>query len=464
MVDSLAGVTSEQVGRLRATFGGEIVLPSDSSYDDARRLWNAKHDLRPALIVRPVSAAEVAMAIRFGRDHDLEIAARSGGHSAAGHSSSDGGLVIDLAAMRGVTVDADRRTARANGGALLRELDAAAQAHGLVCPVGVVGHTGVAGLTLGGGMGRLQRQFGLTIDSLRAVELVTADGRLVRASDTEEPDLFWGIRGAGPNFGVVTAFEFELQPFAGTLHRGLLIFDASAVHDVWANLLDYAARAPDAVAIILGIGRAEPAADYPEALAGRPIVIVSYNHSGDAAAIERDVAGILAGPKAASSSSGSQPYLQVQSSGDDAMGWGHRSYIKGGYADDLRPETLDALVDLAALAPGESSFSMTVQGGAVGRVPDDAMAFTGRAARFEMSADAIWQDPADDERYVAWVRETMAVVERDALTGRYVNEIADSGPDETVAIYGAAKMDRLRALKRGWDPDNVFHRNHNIAP
>jgi FAD/FMN-containing dehydrogenase len=464
MVESLVAVTSEQVDRLRATFAGEIVQPADGSYEDARRLWNAAHDLRPALIVRPTSATEVASAIRFGRDHDLEIAIRSGGHSAAGHSSTAGGLVIDLAALRGVTVDPDRRFARANGGALLRELDTAAQAHGLVCPVGVVGHTGVAGLTLGGGMGRLQRHFGLTIDNLRAVEVVTADGRLVRASETEEPELFWGIRGAGPNFGVVTAFEFELQPFAGTLHRGLQIFDASVVHDVWATLRDYAASAPDAVALILGIGRAEPAADYPEALAGRPVVIVSYNHSGDAASVARDLAGLLAGPKPASSSSGSQSYLDVQGGHDDAMGWGHRSYIKGGYADDLRPETLDALVDLAARAPGESSFSMTVQGGAVGRVADDAMAFTGRAARFEMSAAADWEDPAEDETYRAWVRETMAAVEPDAVIGRYVNEIAESGPDETRQIYGDAKMDRLRALKRAWDPDNVFHRNHNIAP
>jgi FAD/FMN-containing dehydrogenase len=464
MVDVRAAVTPEQVNRLRATFGGEIVMPSDDSYEEARRLWNAAHDLRPAVIVRPRSAAEVATAIRFARDHDLEIAIRSGGHSASGHSSTDGGLVIDLAGMRGVTVDAGRRRAHVNGGALLQELDTAAQAHGLVCPVGVVGHTGVAGLTLGGGMGRLQRHFGLTIDNLREVELVTAAGRVVRTSVTEEPELFWGIRGAGPNFGVVTAFEFDLQPFGGTLHRGLRIFDAAAIHDVWATLRDYAPHAPDAVALILGIGRAEPAADYPEELAGRPIVIVSYNHSGDAALIDRDLAGLLSGPKPASTTSGSQPYLQVQTSGDEAMGWGHRSYIKGGYADDLRPGTLDALVDLAARAPGESSFSMTVQGGAVGRIADDAMAFTGRAARFEMSAAAEWEDGAEDARYIGWVREAMAVVEPDAVVGRYVNEVAESGPDETRRIYGDAKMDRLRALKRAWDPDNVFHRNHNIEP
>ena len=236
-----------------------------------------------------------------------------------------------------MTVDPARRTARANGGALLGELDSAAQAHGLVCPVGVIGHTGVGGLTLGGGMGRLQRHFGLTIDNLRAVELVTADGRTVRASATEEPDLFWGIRGAGANFGVVTAFEFELHEFGPLLHRGMRIYPAAQVHEVWPMVRDFAAVAPDELALILSIGRAEPAADYPESVAGQPIVIVSYNHSGDAAAVERDVAPLRSGPEPVSSTDGSQPYLEVQTANDLAMGWGHRSYIMGGYANDCPP-------------------------------------------------------------------------------------------------------------------------------
>ncbi|HEV7603764.1 MAG TPA: FAD-dependent oxidoreductase [Candidatus Limnocylindrales bacterium] len=185
-------LTGRQLGRLRDAFDGEIVTPDDDGYDEARRLWNAVHDRRPAVIVRPTTTAQVTTAIRFSRDHDLELAVRSGGHSAPGHSSCDGGLVVDLSGMRGVTVDPESRTARANGGALLGELDIAGQAHGLVCPTGVIGHTGVGGLTLGGGVGRLQRHFGLTIDSLRSVELVTADGRVARASATEEPELFWG--------------------------------------------------------------------------------------------------------------------------------------------------------------------------------------------------------------------------------------------------------------------------------
>jgi FAD/FMN-containing dehydrogenase len=464
MADALAGLALGHVNRLRETFGGEVIIPGDDAYDDARRVWNARFDRRPAIVLRPTTAEEVATAVRFGREHELEIAVRGGAHSNAGHSTTDGGLVIDLSRLRGVTVGPERRIARAAGGALLGELDVAAQAHGLVCPIGVIGHTGVGGLTLGGGTGRLQRRFGLTIDNLRAVEIVTADGRTVRASESEEPDLFWGIRGAGANFGVVTRFEFDLHEFGPLLHRGLRIYPASAVHELWPIVRDYATVAPDELALILTIGRAEPAEDYPASVAGQPIVVVSYNHSGDAARVERDVAPLLSGPEPVSSTDTSEQYLDVQTSHDLAMGWGSRSYIKGAFANDFRPEAFDALIQHVEMGSSEGSFSITVQGGAIGRVPDDAMAFTGRDARFDMSADSEWDDPAQDETQVEWVRRAMAIVEPDAVTGRYGNEIGDSGPEESLAIYGDAKLARLTALKRAWDPGNVFHLNHNIAP
>src|SRR3954452_17886221 len=222
----------------------DIVTPDDAAYDDVRRLWNAIHDRRPAVIARPASAEEVGSAIAFAREHDLEIAVQSGGHAAAGFGGPDGSFVINLSNMRGVKVDPTSRLARSNGGAFLGELDVAAQAHRLVCPVGVVGHTGVAGLTLGGGIGRLQRNFGLTIDNLAAVEVVTADGRLVRATETDEPDLSWGLCGAGWNFGIATAFEFRLQPFGPDLHRGVLTFRADEIHDAWAGFRSYAPKPP----------------------------------------------------------------------------------------------------------------------------------------------------------------------------------------------------------------------------
>jgi FAD/FMN-containing dehydrogenase len=464
MVQAVARLNATQLDQLRRTFAGDIITPRDGSYDEARRLWNAVHDLRPAAIVRPTSVAEVATAIRFGRDHDLELAVRSGGHSAAGHSSCDGGLVIDLSAMRGVTVDPDRRSARANGGALLGELDVAAQAHGLVCPIGVIGHTGVAGLTLGGGVGRLQRQFGLTIDNLRAVELVTAEGRTVRTSETEEPELFWGVRGAGWNYGIVTAFEFRLQPFGPLLHRGVRIYPATQVHEAWAVFRDYAVEAPDAVSFIFSIARATPEADYPDSVAGGPIALIGFNHSGSAEAVERDTAGLRRGPEPVSVTANSVPYLEVQTAHDLVLGWGRRSFIKGLYVDDVPSDALDELVELVAAGPGEASISVTAQGGAIGRVAEDAMAYAGRAAVFDFSADSTWEDAELDDANRDWVRRAMAIVEPDATPGRYANENSDVGPEETRAIYGDAKLARLAALKRAWDPGNVFRLNHNVAP
>src|SRR5438309_4941830 len=263
MVETSPALQTRHLNQLRRACG-EVITPEDLNYDEARRLWNAIHDRRPAVIARPSSAEEVAAAIRFARERDLEITVRSGGHSAAGLGGANGGLLVDMSAMRGVEADPRTRTARANGGAFLGELDVAAQAYGLVCPTGVVGHTGVAGLTLGGGVGRLQRNFGLTIDNLTAAELVTADGRLVRATETEEPELFWGLRGAGWNFGIATAFEFRLQPFGPDLHRGVLTYPAAQAHDVWAAFREYSANAPDTVSMIFGFDRAGADAGYAE--------------------------------------------------------------------------------------------------------------------------------------------------------------------------------------------------------
>lgn len=451
------GLSAAGLRRLRAAFSGEIISPSDSAYGDARRLWNAVHDRRPAVVVRPGTNPEVAAVIRFAREHDLDIAIRSGGHSLSGVVGPDGGLLVDLSRMRGVSVDPATRVARANGGALLGELDVSAQAHGLVCPTGVVGHTGVAGLTLGGGVGRLQRRFGLTIDNLRAVELVTADGRSVRASATEEPDLFWGMRGAGWNFGIATAFEFDLHPFGPDLHRAVRIYPATMAREVWDVFQDSAATAPDTVAMIYSIAP-------PDDGTGDPIVVVSYNHSGSPDTMEQDTAGLRRGPEPTSLSGGSHRYLDVQTAHDLVLGWGGRSFIKGLYAEVFRPDAIDALVDHVAAGPAGGSFSVTAMGGAIGRVEDAAMAFTGRRARFDLSADASWTDAADDLANSAWVRQAMAFVEPDAIEGRYANENADAGPDETRLIYGAAKVARLATLKRTWDPDNVFHTNHNVAP
>jgi FAD/FMN-containing dehydrogenase len=373
-------------------------------------------------------------------------------------------VVVNLSNMRGVTVDPRTRAARANGGAFLGELDVAAQAHGLVCPVGVVGHTGVAGLTLGGGVGRLQRAFGLTIDNLTAVEIVTADGRLVRATETDEPELFWGLRGAGWNFGIATAFEFRLQPFGPDLHRGVLTYRAIQAHDVWSVFRDYATDAPDSVSMIFGFDRVVADAGYPDDLLGKPIVYIAWNHSGSADDAERDTAGLRLGPEPLTTTIGSAPYLDVQTAHDLAFAWGGRSFINGHYANDVRPEALDELVELVDTAPGEGTFSITALGGAIGRVPEDATAYAGRESVYDLSADATWSDAAGDYANAEWCRRALAVVEPDRALGAYANGNSDVGPDQSRRIYGDAKLARLAALKRTWDPDNVFHVNPNVDP
>jgi FAD/FMN-containing dehydrogenase len=459
----MSGPVLRDLDQLRRT-AGEVVTPDDAMYDDARRLWNAIHDRRPAAIVRPTTPQTVAAAVQFARDHDLEIVVRSGGHSAAGLRGSDGCLEIDLSAMRGVRADPRTRIARANGGALLGELDIAAQAHGLVCPTGVVGHTGVAGLTLGGGVGRLQRNFGLTIDNLAAVELVTADGRLVRASETEEPELFWGLRGAGWNFGIATGFEFRLQPFGPDLHRGVLTFPATQVQDVWTVFRDYAPTAPDAVSVIFGLDVAGADDGYPDDMVGKPIAYLAFNHSGAEEDVEDDTAGLRRGPKPITSSINSTRYLDVQTAHDLAFSWGGRSFIKSHNANDVRREALDELVELVAISPGGGTFSVTALGGAIGRVAEDATAYAGRGAVYDLSVDSNWSDPGLDQASADWCRRAMAVVEPDRTLGAYANGNSDAGPEESRRIYGDAKLARLAALKRAWDPGNVFHVNPNVVP
>jgi FAD/FMN-containing dehydrogenase len=451
------------IWKLRASFNGEIVTPADAGYDDARRVWSALHDRRPALVARPADVADVAAAIRFARDQDLVIAVRSGGHSIDGFSTCDDGMVLDMSGMRGATVDPAARTARADGGAYLVDLDRAAQEHGLVCPVGTVGHTGVAGLTLGGGVGRLQRTFGLTVDNLTAVELITADGRNLRASEHEESDLFWGMRGAGPNFGVATAFEFRLHPFGGNLVRGLRIYRPSDAPVVWDAFRSMLGTAPRAMSFSYVLGRAWPEEEYPAEIAGGPVVVVAFSHAGteaDAVAALRGVDGVA---EPVVHSLGTQPYAEVQGLYDEAYAWGQRYACAGGFADDVRSSTIDALLDHVATGVDDAGVSFTAQGGAIADLAEDAMAFTGRSARLRVLAEEIWLDPRRDDEAARWCLGARDIFAPDCVPGLYVNEVP-ADVDDPAAIYGPAKAERLRALKRRWDPDNVFRLNHNVRP
>ena len=317
--------------KLTSRFTGEIVRPDDPGYDAARTVWNSMIDRRPALIVRPTGTDDVVAALRFAREQDLVVAVRCGGHSIPGFSTCDDGIVIDLSLMRGADVDPERRTARVRGGSLLAELDDAAQAHRLVCPVGVVSHTGVAGLTLGGGMGRLQRKLGLTIDSLLAVELVTADGRVVRASEDENPELFWGMRGAGANFGIVTTFEFLLHPFEGPVTHGTVTHPIERADELAERYHELVEEGPDELWTSFGM-----------AVGGDdrgPVASVSVLHSGSPADAERDLAGLRALDDPLEDSVESKPYLASQRLFDAPMEWGQRFSMKSSFLASL-PEAL----------------------------------------------------------------------------------------------------------------------------
>jgi hypothetical protein len=467
MVDqAVRHIDTERLQSFRGRFDGDVVLPGDETYDVSRAVWNGMIDRRPAAILRPTSAAEVAAALRFAREEDLAIAVRSGGHSLPGLSTCDDGVVIDLARLRGVTVDAERRIARCNGGAKLGELDDAAQAVGLACTSGTVSHTGVAGLTLGGGMGRLQRKLGLAIDCLRAVELVTADGRHVRASVDEHPDLFWGMRGAGPNFGIVTALEFDLAPIGPQIARGFLIYPASRAREVVAAFREFAPTAPDDVFASVIIGQAEASDGVPESMVGEPIVLLSLAHVGPPAETDRVLAPLFALGEPLTGGVKPMAYLDAQHANDEGMAWGHRVYTKSGFVTALPDELVDAVVDHVAGSPaGEDVFSIWAFGGAVGRVPEDATAFAGRSAPFWIGAESMWDDPGADDAHRTWGRAGIDLTEPWRLTGSYVNDVSESGDDAVVrSVYGDAKYERLVALKRAWDPDNVFRLNQNIRP
>jgi FAD/FMN-containing dehydrogenase len=451
---------------LTDAFTGEVILPGDAAYDAARVVWNGMVDRRPAIVARPTGVADVLAAVRFAREQELRVAVRCGGHSIPGFSTCDDGIVIDLSRMRGVRVDPERRRARANGGALLAELDREAQAFGLVCPVGVVGHTGVAGLTLGGGMGRLQRKFGLTIDNLRSVDVVTADGRLVHASEEENADLFWGMRGAGANFGIVTSFEFELHPLDGVVTFGSVVHPAERAGELAALVRGLLEAGPDELWLSFGIHLALPAESFPDEIAGRPVAAVGVLHCGSPTAAARDLAGLRAfGPPLVDGIEVKQ-YLAAQGMYDEAMRWGQRFYMKSVFLPGLDDDVVARCVEHMSLVPagGDCGFSAWSGGRAVAEVGNEATAFTGRDGAFWFGIESLWDEPQLDDACRSWTRNAMADIQPYATAGTYVNDVVETGEDVARSIYGDAKYDRLVELKRAWDPDNVFRLNQNIRP
>jgi len=441
---------------LRRSLWGTVLLRDDDGYDAARRIWNGAIDRKPALIARCFNTADVMRAVQFAAAHDVLVAVRAGGHSSAGKSMCDGGLVIDLSAMREVRVDPVRRVARVQGGALLGDLDRAAQAHGLACTAGTVSHTGVGGLTLGGGLGHLGRQYGLTIDHLLGAEVVTAKGERVTASDDENADLFWGVRGGGGNFGVATSFEFKLHPFGTTIHRGRLAYPLPLARRVLQFLAEYATQLPDESTLESAL------VSLPD---NRRILTVTLLHAGSIDAAERHMDAFKAVATPAMHSLETVPYLDLQSEDDAQFAAGQHAYLKAGFIRALSDDTIDAMLAgiEAATLPVAQVIAFPQLGGAISRVDARATAFAHRDAAYAGIIALIWQDPSLTEALLAWARATWKRIEPSAR-GAYVNFLSADDPHARVRESYGINFERMVELKNKYDPSNLFRLNANVEP
>ena len=453
------------VEELRARLSGTVVCPADPDYDDARRVWNADIDRRPAVIARCASAADVSAAITFARTEGLEIAVRAGAHNSAGLCSVDDGFVVDLSALNAVTVDPVAKRARVGGGALLGDLDAATQAHGLAVPAGLVSHTGVAGLTLGGGMGWLTRLHGLSIDNLVSAEVVTADGEIRRASATEHPDLYWAIRGGGGNFGVVTEFEFQLHEAGPMIHFGLLFWALDDGPAMLRLAREVIPGLPQSVNVLVAALNAPPAPFVPEQHHFRPGYALVVTGFGDPAEHTGALDKLRAAVPPLFEFVTPMPYVNLQQLLDEANAWGVHCYEKGCYAADFSDGVITVIDEhLRRKASPMSAMLCYRLDGAYSAVGEDDTAFGGgRSPRYALFTVGITPTPDGLPAEREWVRGLWDALQPHALRGGYVNGTSEFDRARVADTYGA-KYDRLREIKRRYDPDNVFHRNANIPP
>jgi FAD/FMN-containing dehydrogenase len=456
---------SRDADALQAALIGDLIGPDHPGYDAARSVWNGDIDRRPALIARCRGVADVIAATRYAREHDLLTAVRGGGHAVAGYAVCDNGIVIDLSMMTASRVDPARRTIRVEGGCLNVHLDRESQAFGLAATGGFVSHTGVGGLTLGGGIGHLMRKFGLSIDSLRSCDVVTADGEFVVASENENADLFWGLRGGGGNFGIVTSFEFALQPLGPQVLAGMLAWPMDEAPRVLRFLREFAAVAPDEIGIMANLRLAPPLPVVPKALHGKPIVafIVTYAGPVDAgAAALRPLRQELPAP--AVDAVTTKTYCAHQKMFDPALPHGRHYYWKSHKLGPLDDAIIDVVVDHAArITSPLSTVPIFTFGGAVARVPQDTTAFAHRGAAHDINIVASWlPDDPGRQRHVEWVRGFFTALEPHSL-GVYVNFTSDDTSDRVrTGAYSPQQWERLVALKAKYDPTNFFRCNANI--
>jgi FAD/FMN-containing dehydrogenase len=444
---------------------GRLIRPGDGDYDEARVTWNGAHDRRPALIVRCAGVSDVMQAVDFARSEDLIVAVRGGGHSLPGYSSCDGGVVIDLSEMKSVHVDPVRRVAVAEGGCTWADFDHETQAFGLAVTGGLVSTTGIGGFTLGGGIGWLMRKIGLAADNLIAAEVVTADGRLVRASEDENPELLWGLRGGGGNFGIATSLEFQLHQIGPMLLAGPIFFAGDRAEEILRFYREWVDQLPDEMTTLVNMTTAPPAPFLPESVHGKPIVAVIAVHAGDPELGRPWMQPLkdLADPVA--DLIDVMPYTAMQGLLDPLFPKGLHNYMRSAYVNELNDGAVTSLVEQHRAVPSPfSEIHIHQFGGAVARIADEDSAFGGRTAPYVLNVVARTPDADGYEDNVAWARDTAEALAPVSREGAYVNFMGDAGDARLRATYGHAKYERLAALKRRYDPTNVFRLNQNITP
>ena len=460
----MTALTRSATDRLRTGFRGQLISPGDDGYDAARRVWNGAIDRRPALIARVSGAADVVTAVRFAGEQGLPVSIRGGGHSAPGFAVANGALMIDMSDVKEIRIDPAARVAVAGSGLLWSELDAATQAYGLATTGGVVGDTGVAGLTLGGGLGFMDRLAGLTCDNLLGAEVVTADGQVLQAGEDAHPDLFWALRGGGGNFGVVTSFSYRLHPVT-EVFGGLLCYTMDRAAEVLRAYREVSADAPDRLALYAGVVAAPPAPFVPEHLRGRRVVGLIPVYFGPAGEAARALAPLLAAAPPVLDLTKPMSYREVQQLTDGLNPPGMHHYYTTEWLRGLDDRTIDEVLEAAADAPSPRSVvTLKRMGGAAGRVPADATPFWYRGAAYHLDIHAQWAPGEPPEPHVAWARGARQAARRDWAGGGYVNFI-ESGPDtgRVRAAFGG-NYARLTQIKAAYDPDNFFHINNNILP
>ena len=449
---------------LKADFQGQLLLPGQDGYEEARQVWNAMIDRRPALIARAADTKDVARAVQFAREQGLPLSVRGGGHNITGSAVRDDGLMIDLSRMTGVQVDAAARRATVEGGATLADLDRATQAHGLATPVGINSTTGIGGLTLGGGFGWLSRRHGMTVDNLESAEVVLADGQIVRADATHHPELFWGLRGGGGNFGVVTRFEFRLHLVGPQVLSGLIVYPLAEAAAVLRRYRAFMAEAPDELTVWAVLRQAPPLPFLPPAVHGQGVLVLALMYAGDAQAGAALVDPLRTFGHPVGEHVGVQPFTAWQQAFDPLLTPGARNYWKSHNLPELSDGLIDTVVGFADGLPSpQCEIFVAALGGATMRpAPGDA-AYPHRDARFVMNAHARWAGFAEEETSIAWARDLFQATAPFSTGGVYVNFLTMDQRDGLRAAYGA-NYDRLARVKRRYDPDNLFNQNHNITP